>query len=309
AFNSPAAVTMPKAQHIMPWASNTTAFQGIDPHLETLIRNAGKPTGDITPPSSKSTAPKASAVPNNHEKIVLNDTPAVDPAAEAQLWQDLERVMNSSATEGAASEGAASEDAVKTAAEAALPHQAERAPNKIEIKETVAEVIESSDIRSLDQQNAVREPGLEKSAPDKAPSPAKKAKIPSFQVPKLNWQGAATRKSPAPTASEDATPTTATTKASSTDTQRLPESVFTEPSPWGKPLSTDSPSAVITGSQIPTHTEAIPDTTMAATNATTTAAPEIAPIAQPLKAKKKVSSMAAVELPTFETAKAGSFKR
>ncbi|MEL7349805.1 MAG: hypothetical protein AAF171_26010 [Cyanobacteria bacterium P01_A01_bin.116] len=309
AFNSPAAVTMPKAQHIMPWASNTTAFQGIDPHLETLIRNAGKPTGDITPPSSKSTAPKASAVPNNHEKIVLNDTPAVDPAAEAQLWQDLERVMNSSATEGAASEGAASEDAVKTAAKTASPNQAERAPNKIEIKETPAEVIESSDIRSLDQQNAVREPGLEKSAPDKAPSPAKKAKIPSFQVPKLNWQGAATRKSPAPTASEDATPTTATTKASSTDTQRLPESVFTEPSPWGKPLSTDSPSAVITGSQIPTHTEAIPDTTMAATNATTTAAPEIAPIAQPLKAKKKVSSMAAVELPTFETAKAGSFKR
>ncbi|MEO0704582.1 MAG: hypothetical protein AAF050_02845 [Cyanobacteria bacterium J06649_5] len=308
AFNSPAAVTMPKAQHIMPWASNTTAFQGIDPHLETLIRNAGKPTGDITPPSSKSTAPKASAVPNNHEKIVLNDTPAVDPAAEAQLWQDLERVMNSSATEGAASEGAASEDAVKTAAKTASPNQAERAPNKIEIKETPAEVIESSDIRSLDQQNAVREPGLEKSAPDKAPSPAKKAKIPSFQVPKLNWQGAATRKSPAPTASEDATPTTATTKASSTDTQRLPESVFTEPSPWGKPLSTDSPSAVITGSQIPTPTEAIPDTTMTATNATT-ADTQIAPIAQPLRAKKKVSSMAAVELPTFETAKAGSFKR
>lgn len=315
AFNSPAAVTMPKAQHIMPWASNTTAFQGIDPHLETLIRNAGKPTGDITPPSSKSTAPKASAVPNNHEKTVLNNTPAVDPAAEAQLWQDLERVMNSSATEGAATENAATEnaateDAVKTAAETASPHQAERAPNKIEIKETVAEVIESSDIRSLDQQNAVREPVLEKSAPDKAPSPAKKAKIPSFQVPKLNWQGAATRKSPAPTASEDATPTTATpaTKASSTDTQRLPESVFTEPSPWGKPLSTDSPSAVITGSQIPTPTEAIPDTTMAATNATT-ADTQIAPIAQPLKAKKKVSSMAAVELPTFETAKAGSFKR
>ncbi len=68
---------MPKAQRIMPWAaSSVSAFTGIDPHLETLIRRVSK----------SAEAPEAATEANDCQ------SPA-DREAEAVLWQDLERVM------------------------------------------------------------------------------------------------------------------------------------------------------------------------------------------------------------------------
>ena len=68
-------VPMPKAQRIMPWALGaTTAFTGIDPHLETLIRGIEQPTHQSHSPA--------------HSPAAVNEL-----EAEANLWQDLERVM------------------------------------------------------------------------------------------------------------------------------------------------------------------------------------------------------------------------
>ncbi len=72
-------VPMPKAQRIMPWALGaTTAFTGIDPHLETLIRG-------IEQPADQS---------HNSANIPVHISAAMNELdAEAKLWQDLERVM------------------------------------------------------------------------------------------------------------------------------------------------------------------------------------------------------------------------
>ncbi len=77
-------VPMPKAQRIMPWAlGTTTAFTGIDPHLETLIRGTEQP-----------------AYPSHSSSHPLGSNPAAvnelenELEAEAELWQDLERVMS-----------------------------------------------------------------------------------------------------------------------------------------------------------------------------------------------------------------------
>ncbi|PZO60409.1 MAG: hypothetical protein DCF15_01855 [Phormidesmis priestleyi] len=72
-------VPMPKAQRIMPWAfGTTTAFTGIDPHLETLIRGIEQPAHQSQYPSHN---------PSHHPADVN------ELEAEAELWQDLERVM------------------------------------------------------------------------------------------------------------------------------------------------------------------------------------------------------------------------
>ncbi|NJM98425.1 MAG: hypothetical protein HC800_15805 [Phormidesmis sp. RL_2_1] len=86
-------VPMPKAQRIMPWASGATAsFQGIDPHLESLIR------GINTPPNEPiSTLQKTIDAQKVHHSNgpAPQSSEANDTEAEAQLWQDLERVMTS----------------------------------------------------------------------------------------------------------------------------------------------------------------------------------------------------------------------
>ncbi|MEL6553532.1 MAG: hypothetical protein AAFQ63_08750 [Cyanobacteria bacterium J06621_11] len=81
-------VTMPKAQRIVPWASQSIApFEGIDPHLESLIRGASQPTPETKPAAADN-------------QISLNsDSPNSDLEAESQLWQDLERVIENSETE------------------------------------------------------------------------------------------------------------------------------------------------------------------------------------------------------------------
>ncbi|MEM9162083.1 MAG: hypothetical protein AAGC54_03315 [Cyanobacteria bacterium P01_F01_bin.4] len=80
-------VSMPKAQHIQPWVSESGDYQKLDPQLESLIRGsqsvnkadeeaAVQPIGGF----DISTQPMQSAAGG-------------DPAAEAQLWHDLARMI------------------------------------------------------------------------------------------------------------------------------------------------------------------------------------------------------------------------
>ena len=80
-FQDPTSVVMPKAHRIMPWAAGgaTTSFQGIDPHLEVLIRGVSKPS---EPKVAMPQAPAEAA-----------RSPVASPEAKAELWQDLERVL------------------------------------------------------------------------------------------------------------------------------------------------------------------------------------------------------------------------
>lgn len=231
------AVTMPKAQRIMPWAADTSPLQGIDPHLETLIRNVSKPAHEVVPhtpidhapidhapinnapiAAELATAPSSPDIPNNVPAPPLsNPGAAVDPAAEAKLWQDLEHVINTTAT----------------------------------------------------------------------PTPE----------PKLNWQEAAAKRDTAALT----TPPSNNREKTAVDIVNETESSFTEPSPWVKPLPTSPTTTPATATTPPPTSNYLPDTTSESV---------IAPVVKPLHTPtKKVSSMAAVELPTFERAKAGSFKR
>lgn len=105
-FQDTSSVSMPKAQRIIPWAEAGTAspFEGIDPHLENLIRSAAQPTreSDLRP----TTSAQADAVhnePDSQSPLPSVSEPIADPEAEAKLWQDLERVMDN-ATEVATTE-------------------------------------------------------------------------------------------------------------------------------------------------------------------------------------------------------------
>ncbi|MEL6259580.1 MAG: hypothetical protein AAFR12_00805 [Cyanobacteria bacterium J06626_6] len=96
-FQDTSNVTMPKAQRIMPWAAAGTAlpFEGIDPHLENLIRNAAQPSCEPAPQPIPSTPADAACGESVGGQPPLSVTePTADPEAEAKLWQDLERVMD-----------------------------------------------------------------------------------------------------------------------------------------------------------------------------------------------------------------------
>ena len=97
-FQDPASFVMPKAHRIMPWAAggDTTPFQGIDPHLEVLIRGASKPS---------------------EPKVAIPQPPAAASSeATAELWQDLERVLS---TDTQAAQQAAQQVAQRAAKQAA----------------------------------------------------------------------------------------------------------------------------------------------------------------------------------------------
>ncbi|MEM9089692.1 MAG: hypothetical protein AAGC93_13205 [Cyanobacteria bacterium P01_F01_bin.53] len=344
AANKPAAVTMPKAQRIMPWAAGATAFQGIDPHLETLIRSAGKPAVEqpapsapiLTEPTRGSVLPVSNTPGLSNQPAAAPDLPT-DPEAEAKLWQDLERVMNTSSTD-----------------ESAIEKPAENAENPVPV-----EMLD----RLRDGQAGDSKTGENKS-PEASSSKAQvtanpvKSKPIEFKPsePKLNWQEAVvSRNTPAVTAQDEpvsdnnavpeaakkdagaqgvtkvstvletikgiakesvkaAIPKQSTASAPPAKKATKPESGFTEPSPWGKPLpgQTSEPvsPAVSATLKSPKKTAKQPVELdyLPAVDAAT--ASKISPVVKPLRTqKKKVSSMSAVELPTFQTAKAGSFKR
>jgi hypothetical protein len=262
AFSEPAAVTMPKAQRIMPWASatNSAPFGGIDPHLEALIRGASKSAGE------PEVIPEIASAPATLE---ASAAPVVDPEAEAKLWQDIERVMSS-------------------AAEVKADVKAEKLPTEVPAEPCAAAPV---------------------------------AQEPSPKAPKLNWQTSAksvsTTSQAAPELSESiaAVIVEAETKVEAalveesfmaathqTPTAKADVEVgFTEPSPWGKPLPESAPPASPVTNYPVTDYLPMMDGQMVG--------PAISPLVKPLRSPKKIGSLAAVQLPTFEKAKAGSFKR
>ncbi len=116
-FKDTASVVMPRAQRIMPWASATSVspFQGIDPHLETLIRSVGQPSEPkIAPPIAEIAeiaeatvnepmAPKAKEMPAETievaiEKAIETSGPNMVQAPKLN-WQTASKAAGTSSLE------------------------------------------------------------------------------------------------------------------------------------------------------------------------------------------------------------------
>ncbi|MGC1306227.1 MAG: hypothetical protein WA885_03275 [Phormidesmis sp.] len=247
-FSFKASVVLPKAQRIMPWAGGVKLpFAGIDPHLESLIRGAGKPS------EPEATAPLPITSPVKQEAAI-----AAAPEAEAKLWQDLERVTSSSEKE---------------------PAQTASSPSSelVDAEVTVAET-------TVAETTVVKE-----TAPSTPVSP------------KLNWQS---RRKPAESVAKVDRATDSPEPAmipeieqsfvTATHQTPEPEVEFTEPSPWDQPLPE-------------TTAGPLPADYLPAVDGSVGSA--ISPMVKPLRSPKKISSLAAVELPTFPKAKVTSFQR
>ncbi len=119
--------------------------------------------------------------------------------------------------------------------------------------------------------------------------------------PRLNWQAESTL---------PIDPTTTSTTAPAATSPAIPQPLPAANSPT---VDSDSPAAVakIVAAQIeqaktePTQTEQQEDY-LSLTDTETSA---VSPVVNPLRTQRKIGSMAAVQLPTFEKAKAGSFRR
>ncbi len=271
--NAPS-VTMPKAHRIMPWvAAGSSSFTGIDPHLETLIRNASTPAS---------------------EPVLLNEpsrsAAAIDPEAEDKLWQDLERVVSRIDETPAPATDTASPSAVPTENR---DEAATSTPKSTKLNWQAAAQLARATETKPDTEPEIK-PEEPSAAIEQQPAEAIAAKVEESFA--------------------------AATGQSSTE-----EIGFTEPSPWGKPLpettlpETTLPETTLPETTLPETTEeaAIETAVKATVNQPADHSPltnnqagsTVSPLVKPERSPKKVSSMAAVQLPTFERAKAGSFKR
>ena len=290
-FKDTASVVMPKAQRIMPWASATSIspFQGIDPHLETLIRSVGKPS-----------EPEIPAKAEVFETVVSE--PAVTEA-EAKLWQDLERVMGTATADKLApavrEETVAVEESAVIASVETVVAPAESVTETPELEETSTPKLNWQTKRKAAEVIAVEIDTSETSIPEAEA-----------------LETIASEASPAETAMSlqvepQITPLDVEKSFAAATRQRLETAItFTEPSPWGKPLPQKVeaiPAAAHVAispllDQSPDSYDYLP-----ATESTTDST--IAPVVKPLHPQKKIGSLASVELPTFPNAKVGSFRR
>ena len=275
------AVSMPKAQQIMPWAAaaNTTPFEGIDPHLEALIRGTGQPA------------------PTSDEPSIPGSNNPPDPAAEDRLWQDLERVMNSSTSE-ASQQQLNTEQDTQTQRDNNLNKPVESA------QETESSTDDSINTASLPEATPLEE-RAQATAHSTVHSTDTEPAIETSAVEIVNETSANIKPAIAPFAVAEEPPAT-----------------YTEPSPWGPPRSKSKTALPETGPEREANTQSQTDGKLQqiveATKADAEAdylpavdstAASVSPVANPLKPQKKIRSLAAVNLPTFESAKAGSFKR
>ncbi|MEL7069307.1 MAG: hypothetical protein AAGN15_11730 [Cyanobacteria bacterium J06581_3] len=270
-------VPMPRAQRIMPWAGAVTSpFEGIDPHLENLIRGASKPTCDVVHHDLEIRSSKAleqspsGALDPQHQLTDSNTTVEISSGKEAtigeaaaiigeaatetsvaedELWQDIERVIEHSA------KGAETNEASETADKSALSD----AEPRLNWQENASQP-------PVTQSSAANEPS--KSA---QPTPSIKSDLKSIVID----------------------PYTVPAGQSPAD-----EVGFTEPSPWGKPLTEKLKASAADPSAA--------DSSAADPNLEDSA---VSPVVKPLRPQRKIGSMSAVQLPTFEKAKATSFKR
>lgn len=258
-------VAMPKAQRIMPWvAGSVSAFTGIDPHLETLIRGVSKS-------AEASEATEATTEASDCQS-------AADREAEAVLWQDLERVMIDDSEVTVLS---VPED------ETATVESAQKSPA---LEGSAA--ITSPQLNWQAQAKAV----ISKAAVDKVAAQSPHELSQSAQTPS--------------TSTEDATamaPDVAQSFAAATGQPSNAEIGFTEPSPWGMlSESLSAPQPTENAVAEPAQAAALPPTGYMPVVDDTAA---VSPLVRPMRSPKKLSSLSAVQLPTFEKAKAGSFRR
>lgn len=90
-------VSMPRAEDIQPWASEG-GYNKLDPQLEAMIRHSKAPLSQSS--TSSSPSPFTQQTPERINRFsappVVESHPVAkaDPRAEAQLWQDLARVID-----------------------------------------------------------------------------------------------------------------------------------------------------------------------------------------------------------------------
>ena len=246
----------------MPWvAAGSSSFTGIDPHLETLIRNASTPASE--------------PVLLNEPSKAVSSAAAIDPEAEDKLWQDLERVVSRIDETPAPATDTASPSAVPTENR---DEAATSTPKSTKLNWQAAAQLARATETKPDTEPEIK-PEEPSAAIEQQPAEAIAAKVEESFA--------------------------AATGQSSTE-----EIGFTEPSPWGKPLpettlpETTEEAAV--ESAVKTTVNQPADYSPLMNNQ---AGSTVSPLVKPERSPKKVSSMAAVQLPTFERAKAGSFKR
>jgi hypothetical protein len=205
--------------------------------------------------------------------LAANTAPVVDPEAEAKLWQDIERVMGSAAKVKSESPAIA---VPATPATEEPPLEVSAKPLTEMLLAKAPKLNWQAKAKSAKNKNAQNVPQPSEPVSDSSVVTPQKADAKKVEAALVEASFiAATHQAPAAKAEV--------------------EVAFTEPSPWGKPL--------------PEAAAANPATDYLPMMDAQMAGPAISPLVKPLRSQKKIGSLAAVQLPTFEKAKAGSFKR
>ncbi len=275
-YPSAPAVTMPRAQRIMPWVSaGPASFTGIDPHLETLIRNASTPASE---PINCHEPPKAAA-PQTKPTANANPAATTDLEAEDKLWQDLDRVMNGiDETPASAADTASLLAGSSDKAEAATPRS-----TKLNWQ-AAAQLARATE--KLSETQSERPPEKPPEKPPTAIEPQPAEAIAAKVAAKVEESFAA-----------------------ATGQLSAEEIGFTEPSPWGKPLPESAEEAVAETTDTTTGAPSTDYSPLGYSPLNDQAGSTVSPLVKSVRSHKKVSSMAAVQLPTFQKAKTGSFRR
>ncbi|MEO0769011.1 MAG: hypothetical protein AAFY72_06200 [Cyanobacteria bacterium J06649_4] len=314
-FQDASSVTMPKAQRIMPWAagSSTAAFEGIDPHLENLIRSASQPKPQNAerypaPPAVHQSSETTHSTLKTEDKTGGDTGVNADPEAEAKLWQDLERVMDDAANPSETDISATNMSAAKISAAETSPKENVTVENATLISESTSENIEDSDLEDSEAATVLEatvetlgvevEPTVEPAANHNSgenltqSAEQKTEQTAENSEPTFNWQDSVKLPSKQPTIS----PIAAKLDTSDQVDNSSEELKFTEPSPWGPDSLAQNAIPRVDKQSLPTDSDTNTDT--------------VSPVVDRLRnQKKKVSPFSSIQLPTFATAKAGSFKR
>ncbi|MGB7485695.1 MAG: hypothetical protein WA901_05855, partial [Phormidesmis sp.] len=297
-------VSMPKAQRIMPWAGAiTTPFEGIDPHLENLIRGANQ--SSLEPNASfESTKVKASDVDASNIRAseigepeiegpeietpdlrTLDNTSSIgDTEAKSQLWQDLERVIDERVTDEPVSASFVNNDAANTSLhpiespkfnwQQSGSNQSAEVPSPTLRPTSAAEILTATPAALTDQTQA---------EPAEALVEKKVSDLPSIVI-------------------DPYTVPTGQAPAAAVD--------LTEPSPWGTAASAEKTRGQAVAQGVgTTDQQGSSHEVLAHEDSSSSENSSVAPVVNALRRQKRVNSLSSVQLPTFEKAKAGSFRR
>ncbi len=281
-------VTMPRAERIVPWAAIGDApFAGIDPHLENLIRNQA----DV----------------NAH-----SETTYTESRSEFRLERSQPSAPELSAPELSTPELSTPEPSAPepNISDSNTPNPSIPTPStKVPVVDSEAETKLWQDLERImgaaATATAADSQAVDLSAPETATETETVEATESADTinaePRLNWQAKSTLPIDPTTTSN---PTTSA-GASPATTQSLPA---VDPST----ANSAAAAAKIIAAQIEQARTEQTQTRQQNENylpLTDSEASAVSPVVNPLRTQRKIGSMAAVQLPTFEKAKAGSFKR